>query len=215
MVWLQVDVFPHASVALHVLVCNVGHEPLTWSVPTCAIVGVPIQSVAVGVPNTGVAPHSATKLEGHTVNTGATLSVVTVNVALQVLGASQELVTVNVTVLLPPHLLGADPPLLVTVPRPHPPDACAVASHAVYAAATCSCVLQDGMVVLLAHVSVTAGAAVTVNVALQVLTASQELVTLNVTVLLPPHAAGADPPLLVTVPSPHPPDACAVNNHAP
>jgi hypothetical protein len=67
---------------------------------------------------------------------------------------------------------------------------------------------------LLAQVSVTAGAAVTVNVALQVLGFSHELVTVNVTVLFPPHADGADPPLLVTVPSPHPPDAWAVCSHA-
>ena len=67
---------------------------------------------------------------------------------------------------------------------------------------------------MVAHVSVTAGAAVTVNVALQVLGVSHELVTVNVTVLLPPHAAGADPPLLVTDPSPHPPVALAVASHA-
>ena len=58
-------------------------------------------------------------------------ALVTVNVALQVLGVSQALVTVNVTVFAPPHADGADPPLLVTDPRPHPPDAVAVASHAV------------------------------------------------------------------------------------
>jgi predicted cobalt transporter CbtA len=76
------------------------------------------------------------KLAGQSVNTGAVLSAVTVNVALQVLGASHELVTVNVTVLAPPHLLGAPELLLVTDPRSHPPDALAVASHAVNALST-------------------------------------------------------------------------------
>jgi hypothetical protein len=120
---------------------------------------------------------------------------VTVNVALQVFAASHELVTVNVTVLLPPQAAGADPPLLVTGPRPHPPEACAVNNHAVYAASTCACVLQAGIVVLVAQVSVTAGAFVTVNVALQV-DVPHVLVAVNVTVLAPPHANGPTVPPL-------------------
>ena len=67
---------------------------------------------------------------------------------------------------------------------------------------------------MLAQVSVTAGAAVTVDVALQAFAASDVLVTVNVTVLLPPHAAGADPPLLVTDPRLHPPVAVAVASQA-
>ena len=67
---------------------------------------------------------------------------------------------------------------------------------------------------LAGQLSVTAGALVTVNVALQVLGASHELVTVNVTVLLPPHANGADPPLLLTDQTPHPPEAVAVASHA-
>ena len=173
----------------------------------------PKQSEAVGMSKERLPSHGAVLSAAHVI-VGGVLFVVTVNVALQVFGVSHELVTVNVAVLLPPHASGADPPLLVTDPSPHPPAAVAVASHAVYAASTCACVLQDGIVVLLAQVSVTAGAGVTVNVALQVVTASQELVTLNVTVLLPPHANGADPPLLVTDPIPHPPDAVAVASHA-
>lgn len=140
MVWLQVDVLPHASVANHFLVCKVGQVPVTWSVPTWVGVIAPHASVAVGVPNTGVTPHAAVKLAGHTVNTGAMLSVGTVNVALQVLTASHELVTLNVTVLEPPHLSGAPELLLVTGPRSHPPFAVAVASHALKAVLTCACV---------------------------------------------------------------------------
>src|SRR4029450_6167548 len=81
---------------------------------------------------------------------------VTVNVALQVLGASHELVTVNVTVLAPPHLSGAPELLLVTDPRTQlPPDAVAVASHAVNALFTCVCVRQAAIVVLPAQFKVT------------------------------------------------------------
>ena len=46
------------------------------------------------------------------------------------------------------------------------------------------------------QVSTTAGAIVTVNTAEQVLSASQVDVTVQVTVLEPPQAGGAEPPLL-------------------
>ena len=49
---------------------------------------------------------------------------------------------------------------------------------------------------LAGQVKTTAGAAVTVNTAEQLTGASQEEVTVQVTVLEPPHAEGADPPLL-------------------
>jgi cobyrinic acid a,c-diamide synthase len=100
--------------------------------PVIVTVADPQLSDAVGGTIDGIdAVQSRSTLAGVVVNTGGVLSAVTVNVALQVLGASHELVTVNVTVLLPPHAAGADPPLLVTDPRLHPPDAVAVASHAV------------------------------------------------------------------------------------
>ena len=53
---------------------------------------------------------------------------ITVNVAEQVLGASQELVTVNVIVATPPQAEGAAPLLLVMVGL-QPPVNVAVASH--------------------------------------------------------------------------------------
>jgi hypothetical protein len=116
----------------------VGQEPATTSSPNRTGVIVPPQlSVAVGVPNVGLAvPQATVALEGQTVNTGAVLSGATVNVALHVLGASQLLVTVNVTVLEPPHLFGAAPSVLVTDPRPHPPVAVAVVNQFANAAST-------------------------------------------------------------------------------
>jgi len=64
------------------------------------------------------------------------------------------------------------------------------------------------MVTSLPHVNVTAGAEVTVKVAVQITGAWQELVTVNVTIELPPQAGGApallfvndelQPPLVVT-----------------
>jgi hypothetical protein len=50
-------------------------------------------------------------------------------VALQVLFGSQVLVTVNVTVTVPPHAGGA-PVLLFDIVALHPPENVAVASHA-------------------------------------------------------------------------------------
>ena len=67
---------------------------------------------------------------------------------------------------------------------------------------------------MLGQFNVTAEVELTVNVALQVLTPSHELVTLNVTVLEPPHTNGAPGLLLVTDPRLHPPDALAEFNHA-
>ena len=60
------------------------------------------------------------------VTTGA---VVTVNEAEQVLGASHELVTVNVIVVEPPQAEGAAP-LLLEIVALQPPVKVAVASHA-------------------------------------------------------------------------------------
>jgi hypothetical protein len=98
--------------------------------PVIATVANPQLSDAVGAVLDGIgAVQSISTLAGVVVNTGGVLSAVTVNVALQVLGASQLLVTVNVTVLDPPHLFGADPPLFVTDPSPQPPEAVAVVSQ--------------------------------------------------------------------------------------
>jgi hypothetical protein len=53
---------------------------------------------------------------------------VTANVAEHVLFGSQELVTVNVTVLVPPQAIGA-PVLLFEMVALHPPVKVAVANH--------------------------------------------------------------------------------------
>jgi hypothetical protein len=133
---VYVAVLPQASVAVQVLVIirlNPVVQLAGLSVdPVIVTVADPQLSDAVGGTIVGIgAVQSMSTLAGVVVNTGGVLSAGTVNVALQVLGASQELVTVNVTVLEPPHLLGAPVLLLVTDPRPHPPVAVAVASHAV------------------------------------------------------------------------------------
>ena len=69
--------------------------------------------------------------------------------------------------------------------------------------------------VFVAQVKVSVGASVTVNVALQVVDAGgQLLVTVQVTVVVPPHLLGPSvPPLLLIAPS-QPPVNVAVNNHA-
>src|ERR1041384_3034181 len=95
---------------------------------------------------------------------------VTGKVALQVF-VSHVLVTVNVTVLLPPA--HAKPltfvPLLVTEPGVHPPLADADARNDVHAALTDACDVQAESVVFDAQVRTTADGAVTAKVALQVL----------------------------------------------
>lgn len=67
-------------------------------------------------------------LEGHVRTTDG--AAVTVKTAEQVLGPSHVLVTVQVTVLEPPHLSGADPPLFESVAL-HPPLKVAEFNHAV------------------------------------------------------------------------------------
>jgi hypothetical protein len=137
---------------------------------------------------------------------------VTVNVAEHVLGPSQELVTVNVTVVEPPQAGGA-PELLLEMAALQPPLKVAVASHVVNLELIVACVWQAASVTLAGHVKVTAGAAVTVNVAEQVTGPSQELVTVNVTVVEPPQAGGA-PALLFERAALHPPANDAVASHA-
>ena len=63
----------------------------------------------------------------------------TVKEALHVLFASHELVTVNVTVFVPPQNDGA-PVLLFDNDELHPPLVLTVASHAAYCASTADCV---------------------------------------------------------------------------
>jgi hypothetical protein len=63
---------------------------------------------------------------------------------------------------------------------------------------TAACVWQDVVVVLVGQVSVTVGAAGTVNVALAVTLAPHEEVAVHVTVAVPPHADGAAVLLFVT-----------------
>jgi hypothetical protein len=149
-------------------------------------------------------------LAGH-VNTTAGAAV-TVNVAEQVTGPSQELVTVNVTVAEPPQAGGA-PALLLEIAALQPPEKVAVASHAANLELIVACVWQAASVTLAGQVKVTAGAAVTVNVAEHVLGPSQELVTVNVTVVEPPQAGGA-PALLFEMAALQPPLKVAVASHA-
>ena len=63
------------------------------------------------------------------------------NDALHVLGASQLLVTVQVTLVTPPQAFGAVGVTgFVVTTEPHPPPVCTVASHAANAVFTAACV---------------------------------------------------------------------------
>ena len=132
--------------------------------------------------------------------------------AVQVLFTSHELVTVKVTLLVPPHLSGA-PVLLLLKTGLHPPVREAVFSHALNLAFTVSCVKQIGSVLLVGQVKTTAGALVTVKVAIQETGGSQSLVTVKVTVVVPPHARGA-PVLLLVSTGLQPPEKLTVANQA-
>lgn len=136
----------------------------------------------------------------------------TVNVAEHVFGDSQELVTVNVTVAVPPHAEGAAE-LLLEIEALHPPEKETVASHALNLESITDCAWQAASVTLDGHVTATAGALVTVKVAVQVRGASHVLVTVKVTVATPPHAGGATV-LLLDNAALHPPEKDAVANHA-
>ena len=76
-----------------------------------------------------------------------------------------------------------------------------------------ACVWQAASVLSTAQIFVKGVEVVTVKIALQVCVASQLLVAVQTTVLLPPHANGAPVLLLVNVLL-QPPEALAVNNHA-
>lgn len=105
--------------------------------------------------------------------------------------------------------------MLLFVKTPlQPPEADAVANHAVNAVFTCAWVRHGLIVVFTGQVSTTGGAAVTVKVAVQVVVnGAQVLVYVKVTVVEPPQMDGAPWLLFVSAPL-HPPLAVAVASHA-
>ncbi len=137
---------------------------------------------------------------------------VTVKVRVQVTGASQSLVTVKVTVEVPPQAFGV-PGLLFVNTRLQPPLAVAVANQAAYFVLICAWVWQAASVTFIGQVKFTTGAVATVNVRVQVTGTWQVLVTVKVTVAVPPQALGTPVLLFVSV-VPQPPEAVAMANHA-
>jgi hypothetical protein len=112
---------------------------------------------------------------GQVSTTGAGAATVKVAVQVEVNGA-HVLVYVKVTVVEPPHALGAPALLFDRLPL-HPPVAEAVASQLAKAASTAACVWQSVVVVFTGQVSTTGSGAATVKVASQVVVnGSQELV---------------------------------------
>ena len=102
------------------------------------------------------------------------------------------------------------------VPSPqHPPVAVACANQAVYFASIADCDWHEASVTSDGAVRLTAGAAVTVKVLVHVITGTQLLVYVQVTVALPPQAEGAVgvAGFLVSMPL-QPPLAVTVANHA-
>jgi len=96
----------------------------------------------------------------------------------------------------------------------HPPDADAVANHALKAVFTCACVKQAAVEVFTGQVNDTTGGPVTVKVAEQVaVNGSQLLVYVNVTVVEPPQEDGA-PVLSLVMTTLQPPVDDAVANQA-
>jgi hypothetical protein len=94
-------------------------------------------------------------------------ALITVNVLLQVTGASQPLVTVNVTVTEPPQALGGPGLLWVSTPL-QPPVKVACASHARYLLVIAACDWQAASVVTGGQVSITLAGASTVKLDEQV-----------------------------------------------
>lgn len=137
---------------------------------------------------------------------------VTVKDAVHTLGASHVEVTVKSTKATPPQAGGAEL-LLFEIEALQPPLKLTVESHAANFVSIAAWVWQDASVTLLGQVRTTGGATVTVNVAIQVLGPSQELVTVNVIVATPPQAFGAAP-LLLDIAALHPPEKLAVASHA-
>ena len=100
--------------------------------------------------------------------------VLTVKVRVQVSIIPQLLVTVNVTVETPPQKVGA-PVLLFVKPALQPPVKDARASHAAYFILIACCVWQEPSTTFVGQVNTTAGAAVTVNDASQVVVNGEQL----------------------------------------
>jgi hypothetical protein len=109
---------------------------------------------------------------------------------------------------VPPQARGA-PELLFEIVALHPPEKLAVVNQVANLALIAACVWQAASVTLEGQVNTTAGAVVTANVAEHVLFGSHELVTVNVTVAVPPHAGGATV-LLFEIAALHPPLKVAV-----
>jgi hypothetical protein len=95
----------------------------------------------------------------------------------------------------------------------HPPEKAAEASHAMKAASMVACVCQEAWVLLAGQLSTTAGASSTVNTAAHVTAGSHVEVTVQVTVVEPPQASGAEPALLEMA-ALHPPEKAAEASHA-
>ncbi len=129
---------------------------------------------------------------------------VTVNVLMQVVDVPQRLVAVKVTLTEPPHALGAAKALLLTVAL-QPPVTDAKASQALNLVLIWAWVWQIASVRSVGQFNTKFGAAMTENVFVMLTgVAEQLLVAVNVTSLLPPHAAGA-PVLLLDNTTPQPP----------
>ena len=140
------------------------------------------------------------------------LASLTVNEAVQLTGASQLLVTVNNTVLLPPHELGA-PLLLLKSTGLHPPLVETLANQFANLVSIADWDWQSASITLTGQVNTTAGAFTTAKDAEHVIAGSHELVTVKITVVEPPHADGA-PVLLFNMVALQPPLELALAIHA-
>jgi hypothetical protein len=126
------DVLPHASVAIHVLVCERPH-PLLCTAPSVEVmVGVPHASVAVAVPNAPFIAavdglHPSASVPPVAVSVGAVTSAVHVAVRDVVAVLPQPSVAVHVLVCARPHpLLTIAPSVEVSVGVPQASVAVAV-----------------------------------------------------------------------------------------
>jgi len=83
---VQVAVFPHPSVAVYVLVCDLKHPSGITEPRDDVIPGVPQSSVAVATPGAGTLSglHPRSEPTGQNVNTGGVTSTVQVNTCVQV-----------------------------------------------------------------------------------------------------------------------------------
>lgn len=131
---------------------------------------------------------------------------------MQTTGAWHVLVTVNVTVAVPPLAFGA-PGLLFVSTALQPPVVVTVANQAAYFVLMAACVWQADSVTFTAQFNTTGGAAVTVNVRVQVRSGWQSLSTVKVTEVVPPQASGA-PVLLFVKTALQPPVMETVASHA-